>query len=501
MILVSLPTALRLLPASSRMDAFRIIGGRALVGTVEASGSKNATLPIMAAAILASEPVVLQRVPELGDVRTLALLLSDLGIVARRDGEDLLHVETVDPTRVRADARLVRRMRASFCVLGPLVARRRRAIVPLPGGCAIGDRPIDLHLHGLAALGADIRVRGGCVVAEAHRLVGAKIHLGGSHGPTVTGTANVLSAATLARGTTTITGAATEPEVVDLGHFLTRLARELRGWARRQSKFAASINSAAVAIRSSPIGLKRRRCFARRNQRRRRDGSRRDRGSHDRRPRKTDRDGSDRGSAGSRWRGPGPRRRRAAAGRCDGSTAPSRSHRRASATNRACRVEPGPQPDCGSRVSRAISSRARTCATRRRHPPHARGAVVNGVGRFSGARVTATDLRASAALVLAGLAAEGTTLVRRIEHLDRGYERLDEKLRSLGGRVKRAILGARREAEVTGPLHDCEVTVPDFMREPDCSSEVGVRRKSGRISLLEIRPMLLVWSAWIPKST
>ena len=166
--------------------------------------------------------------PRLADVRTLALVLEDLGMaVSWTDGE--LRLETADRRPVRARWRLVRRMRAGFCVLGPLLARRGRAIVPLPGGCRIGDRPVDLHLKGLAALGADLRLERGCVVGRARRLIGTTIDLGGPRGPTVTGTANVLSAAVLARGTTLIRGAAREPEIVDLGNFLNSLGARIDG--------------------------------------------------------------------------------------------------------------------------------------------------------------------------------------------------------------------------------------------------------------------------------
>ena len=202
------------------MPHFRIIGGEPLRGTVAASGSKNAALPMMAASILADSPVRLERVPRLVDVETLSQVLGELGLAVTRSADGDLLLETIDPTPVRAGYDLVRRMRASFCVLGPLLARRGRAVVSLPGGCNIGDRPVDLHLRGLAALGADLQLQRGYVVARAERLVGTSIDLTGPQGPSVTGTANVLCAAVLAEGTTTIAGAATEPEVVDLGGFL-----------------------------------------------------------------------------------------------------------------------------------------------------------------------------------------------------------------------------------------------------------------------------------------
>ncbi len=211
------------------MDCLAIDGGRPLRGSVPASGSKNAALPILAAALLADGPVRLQRIPELADVTVLTRVLARLGTRLDRLGPDQWLLDTPEAGPVETDARLVRRMRASFCVLGPLLARRRRAVVALPGGCRIGHRPVDLHLAGLAALGADIRLERGCVVAQASRLRGATVRLAGPHGPTVTGTANVLCAATLARGRSTILSAAREPEIVDLGRFLIALGAEIEG--------------------------------------------------------------------------------------------------------------------------------------------------------------------------------------------------------------------------------------------------------------------------------
>src|SRR5947209_10716948 len=161
------------------MDMFRISGGVPLTGCVEVSGSKNAALPIMAASILAQDVVWLEHVPQLVDVDTLSLVLGTLGVEVKRQLDGRLRIATVDARPTRADYELVRRMRASFCVLGPLVARRGRAVVSLPGGCNIGDRPIDLHINGLAALGAKIRVEHGYVLAQSGRLVGARVNLSG----------------------------------------------------------------------------------------------------------------------------------------------------------------------------------------------------------------------------------------------------------------------------------------------------------------------------------
>ena len=187
------------------MTELIITGGVPLQGAVRVSGSKNAALPMMAASILADGPLELHGVPRLTDVFTMSQLLRQLGIEVAWCGDRLV-LTPIDDRVVHANCALVRRMRAGFCVLGPLLARRGRAVVPLPGGCNIGDRPVDLHLRGLAALGADLRLQRGCIVATAGRLRGAMIDLGGPCGPTVTGTANVLSAAVLAAGRTIIRG-------------------------------------------------------------------------------------------------------------------------------------------------------------------------------------------------------------------------------------------------------------------------------------------------------
>ncbi|HWC89315.1 MAG TPA: UDP-N-acetylglucosamine 1-carboxyvinyltransferase, partial [Pirellulales bacterium] len=208
---------------------FTIQGGKPLAGTVRASGSKNAALPIMAASLLADGEIRLQRVPHVTDVDTLALLLGHLGVAVKRQLDDSIAIATIDRRPLRAPQRLVRRMRASFCVLGPLLARRRRAIVPLPGGCRIGPRPVDIHLRGLEALGAQLRIERGHVLARCGRLRGAEIFLAGPQGTSVTGTANVLMAAVLARGRSVLHAAATEPEIVDLGRFLVSLGARITG--------------------------------------------------------------------------------------------------------------------------------------------------------------------------------------------------------------------------------------------------------------------------------
>jgi len=418
------------------MEVFHIAGGARLEGTVAASGSKNAVLPMMAASILTDEPLCLQAAPRVTDVCTLARVLGELGVrVERRDGD--LVLQTVDRTPIRAGYAWVRRMRAGFCVLGPLLARCGRAVVSLPGGCRIGDRPVDLHLKGLAALGAELRLERGYVVARARRLVGAKIDLAGPRGPTVTGTANVLCAAVLARGTTVLTGAAREPEIVDLGGLLNAMGARIAGlgtstlevrgveslggatWRVIPDRIeAATLLIAAAITRGSATvtGVV---------------------------PEHLDAVLAGLSAAGFAVR----------TGRdwvwlaCDGQF---------SAVDITAAPYPGVPTDVqaqwtalmclasgASRVRDAVFAERfshvaelRRLGAQIRRSPDA--ADIIGASRLRGAVVTASDLRASAALVLAGLAAEGHTTVRRVEHLDRGYEGLDQKLNQLGAAILRS---------------------------------------------------------------
>jgi len=418
------------------MDALRITGGQRLHGTVAAGGSKNATLPIMAAAILCDGPTVLSGTPQLTDVRTLADLLRHLGIESRRDTAGDLHLNTVDPTPTTAPTALVRRMRASFCVLGPLLARRGRAVVPLPGGCNIGHRPVDLHLAGLAALGAELRIDRGFVIAEARELCSAKIDLRGPNGSTVTGTANVLSAAVLARGTTIITGAATEPEIVDLGRFL----------------IAAGANIEGLGTDTLEINGVERLCGA----------------QHEVIPDRIEAAtlllaaAITRGTVSVTHVRPEHLSAVLEALSAAGALVAVGNHKiTVHAENRPqpidliARPYPGVPTDLqaqfmallaladGSSVvaddvfperSLHLAELARLGARIQRRD---RLAMVEGVHRLSGAEVTATDLRATAALVLAGLAARGETIIHEAEHLERGYEDLPLKLNQLGAKITR----------------------------------------------------------------
>src|SRR5512144_3107563 len=209
------------------MDSFLIKGGVPLHGEVTISGAKNAVLPIMAAALLTSEPCLIRRVPNLSDVRFMGQILTWLGAQVRFDGDSV----RVQARKIKGagDYDLIRKMRGSICVMGPLLARLKRAAVSLPGGCVIGARPINLHLKGFEALGAKVVIEAGYVHASAKRLVGSAMFLGGRAGSTVLGTANVLMAAALAEGVTVIESAACEPEVVDLANFLNAMGAQISG--------------------------------------------------------------------------------------------------------------------------------------------------------------------------------------------------------------------------------------------------------------------------------
>ena len=211
------------------MQYFEIVGGSRLKGAIDISGAKNAALPIMAATLLVEGESVLRNVPDLADVRQMQVLLARLGVTSHRDEEGAMHLRVEDEMNAHAEYELVSKMRASVCVMGPLLAKRQRAQVSMPGGCAIGDRPIDMHIRGLEGLGADFELVNGDVLLRAKKLTGTDIFLGGPFGASVTATANVMMAATLAKGTTVIESAACEPEVVDLAVFLNSCGARITG--------------------------------------------------------------------------------------------------------------------------------------------------------------------------------------------------------------------------------------------------------------------------------
>ncbi|MBN1590395.1 MAG: UDP-N-acetylglucosamine 1-carboxyvinyltransferase [Pirellulales bacterium] len=414
----------------------RISGGARLEGKVRVSGSKNAALPMMAAVLLADEPVLLAGVPLLADVDMMGRVLRELGVEVLWDEDDTLQLRVVDARLVHARYKLVRRMRASFCVLGPLLARRGEAVVSLPGGCAIGPRPVDLHLAGLRALGAQIALRHGYVVAKAQRLHGATIDLAGPHGPTVTGTANVLSAAVLAEGRTTLHDAAVEPEIVELGRMLVAMGAKIEGLGAPTIRVEGVERLGGATVRVIPDRIEAATLLLA--------------GAITGGSVRVEHVVPDHlaavlellGRTGCRLDVEEDALTIQGEGRC-----------------RAVDVTAEPYPGVPTDVQAqwmallAVADGRSTVrdtvfSTRLAHVAElARlGAriessegqtVIHGVPRLTGAVVRATDLRASAALVLAGLAADGATTVGAVHHLDRGYERLDRKLAALGAGIQR----------------------------------------------------------------
>jgi len=418
------------------MDAIEIEGGVPLKGEVEVSGSKNATLPQIAAALLAPGRSVFRNVPELADIRTMGRLLSHLGAKVAREagtGGHTLEVDATDLPRPEAPYELVKTMRASVLVLGPLVARLGRARVSLPGGCAIGARPIDQHLKGLAALGAHIELAHGYVEASAKRLRGAQVVF---DLPTVTGTENLMMAAALAEGRTVLENCAREPEVTALASVLTRMGARIEGAGTSMIAVEGVRELRPVEIEVIPDRIEAGTLLA---------AALITRGDVlVRRARAEDMDALL------------VKMREAGA-----AIVPERDglRLRAPATPEAVDFVTGPFPGFPTDLQAQLMAcmtvargAARVVETvfenRFMHVQelsrlgaeiHVDGhtAVVKGVPKLSGAPVMATDLRASASLVLAGLRAEGVTTVHRVYHLDRGYEALESKLRSLGARVRR----------------------------------------------------------------
>ncbi len=416
------------------MESLLIKGGVPLHGEVQISGAKNAVLPIMAATLLTAEPCVIRRVPNLSDVRFMGQILEWLGARVEFKGDEV-HVQSAK-IKGHADYEIVRKMRGSICIMGPLLARLRKTAVSLPGGCVIGARPINLHLKGFAALGARITIEKGYVQAVTRKLVGAPMFLGGRAGSTVLGTANVMMAASLAEGVTLIESAACEPEVVDLARFLNAMGARITGagsptitvtgvkalhGAEHEvipDRIEAATFAIAAAATNGEVSL----------------------------------------------RGARPEHLHAVLDKLE--EAGVDIQRRASSliVRRKARLKPvdvttlpysGFPTDVQAQLmalltlapgisiitERIFESRfmhvselARLGADIEIEGP---SAIVKGGRRLSGAPVMASDLRASAALVIAGLAARGTTQVNRVYHLDRGYEDIDAKLRKLGARIQR----------------------------------------------------------------
>jgi len=417
------------------MDKLEVTGGPRLRGTVTVGGSKNACLPIMAAAILADGATTLTHVPDLADITALAALLGELGLtVEQSDGAMRLEVTDESPCHARYD--LVRKMRASICVLGPLLTKRGKARVSMPGGCAIGPRPIDLHLRGLEALGAAIELDGGDIVATADRLRGGEVFMGGPFGSTVLGTANIMMAATLAEGTTVIECAACEPELADLADYLNAAGAKIRGAGTPRitvegvealtgcehtvipDRIEAGTFMCAAAITNGQVRIQRVRL-------------------------------DHMMAVVDRLRAVGVL------------VEPDKGGVEVSSARRLAPVDATTQPYPGFPTDLQAQLMALVCladgnsvitekifpdrflhvaeltrmgARIRKEGPTA---IVTGAKRLVGAPVMASDLRASAALVLAALAADGVTTINRVYHIDRGYQRIETKLQALGAEIRR----------------------------------------------------------------
>jgi UDP-N-acetylglucosamine 1-carboxyvinyltransferase len=416
------------------MDKILIHGGHSLSGSIKVSGSKNSALPILAATLLTPEPCVVHGVPDLSDTHYMLQILTHLGAqVERASGTVSVTAEKIQSV---APYEVVRKMRASVCVLGPLLGRCKEATVSLPGGCVIGDRPIDLHLKGFEALGAAVRVEGGNVKVFAPKLTGAIINMQGKFGPTVLGTDNVMMAAVLAHGVTVVEGAAQEPEVVDLANFLNKMGAKIEGAGTRRiiidgvpalhgaehdvipDRIEAGTFLVAGAISGQGVTVKR----------------------------------------------VEPEHVRSVTDALTACGFPIHIADRAISISpngaaSALELETEPYPgfptDMQAQMCALLSTSKGTSFVtdnifpqRYMHVAELKRmgaqmqmqdatAVIDGVDGLLGAPVMASDLRASAALVLAGLKANGVTEVSRVYHIDRGYERLDEKLSDLGAHIER----------------------------------------------------------------
>jgi UDP-N-acetylglucosamine 1-carboxyvinyltransferase len=415
------------------VDKLRITGGRALEGEVRISGAKNAALPIMCAALLSAKPVSLSAVPRLMDVSTMAKLLAQMGVSVERSGDGEMQLSAATIREPSAPYDLVKTMRASVLVLGPLLARCGRAKVSLPGGCAIGSRPVDQHVKGLQAMGATISVEHGYMHASAERLRGARILM---DMVTVTGTENLMMAAVLAEGETVLENAAREPEVVDLARCLQAMGAKIEGagsdvirvqgvsslgGARHRvmpDRIETGTYLAAVAAAGGKVRMV--------------DAS----------PESLDATLDKLREAGATIT-------------TEKAAINIEMAQRPSAVSVRTAPFPGFATDMQAQfMTLACVAQGTALITEtifENRFMHAlelqrlgadisiqgNTAVVKGVERLQGARVMATDLRASASLVIAGLVAEGETLVERIYHLDRGYEALETKLGALGARIQR----------------------------------------------------------------
>ena len=417
------------------MQKIVIEGGRPLVGEVAVSGSKNATLPVMAACLLAEGECRIAGAPRLTDVETLGKVLASLGARFAREENGELAVTVEDESKSTAEYDLVRTMRGSICVLGPLLTKRGYAKVSLPGGCVIGARPIDLHLKGLAALGAEITCEHGYVTARAKRLRGTRLYMGGAFGSSVLATANVLMAASMAEGQTVIEYAACEPEIENLARFLIDMGASIEGAGTHRLLIRGVRRLDGAAHRVIPDRIEAATYLA---------AAAATRG-------KVTVRGADAGHLAAVL----DRFQEAGVKISTNGNSITVQGGELCATDVTTLPFPGFPTDMQAQFMAMLSvARGTSTITEKIYPErfmHAgelsrlgakisvRGniAVIEGVERLTGATVMASDLRASAALVIAGLVAEGRTDVRRIYHLDRGYEDLVGKLSALGANIRR----------------------------------------------------------------
>lgn len=417
------------------MDKIVIEGPTKLRGAVEVSGAKNSALPIMAATLLTDERCVIKRVPPLRDVSTMTKILRNLGVKVQFD-DGCMTIEPRGYKNYVAPYKYVKEMRASFCVLGPILAKHRKAQVSYPGGCAIGNRPVDLHLKGIKALGADLRIEHGYVLAETRQLKGAHIYLGGAFGSSVLATDNVMMAATLAEGKTVIENAACEPEVVDLADFMNGMGAKIKGAGTHfieiegvkrlggaefeviPDRIEAGTFMIAAAITKGDITIK---------------GARIDH----------------LGALIDKLQDAGVTLTR------HGKDMRVRVQRHLRPVDITTLPYPGFPTDLQAQMMALMATiNGISVITEKIYPDRymhvselARmgaqiklegdSAIVKGVKQLSGAPVMASDLRASAALVLAGMAAKGMTDVSRVYHLDRGYDRIEQKLSQVGAKIRR----------------------------------------------------------------
>ncbi len=419
------------------MDIFHIEGPVRLSGSVSINGSKNACLPIMAATILAPGKSVLKAVPQLSDISVCEKLLQHLGCKIARDQNGDLCIDSTVIDNPVGEYEIVRMMRASICILGPLLARCGRAEVSMPGGCAIGDRPVNIHVRGLRELGAQIHLKNGYIIAEApNGLKGKDIFMGGPFGSTVLGTANVLMAATLAKGRTVLESAACEPEIKDLANCLNKMGARITGIGSPRliiegvkelkpveyevipDRIEAGTFMVAAAITESELRLQNCRL-------------------------------DDMMAVVDRFRNIGV----TVDVEGDGCVVARKGTIRP--TDITTQPYPGFPTDLQAQFMVLLSlaegnsiiiekifpdrfmhvaELSRMAADLRKEGP---AVIVAGVKTLIAAPVMASDLRASAALVLAGLAAEGTTIISRVYHIDRGYEKIEERLNPLGAKITR----------------------------------------------------------------